>query len=167
MPHARVELGDEGVICISGRSVFRGYYPDWRHERKMFPTADVGRFDAARRLHVLGRRDAVIISGGEKVQPLDVEAGLKSATGCAHVAVIGVPDREWGERVVAVYAVGEGFDLMRARAAAQRDFSAAQRPKDYVALESWPASEAGKVNRSHLRALAEQALRAGAGRGPA
>lgn len=154
MPHARVELGDDGVICVSGRSVFRGYYPDWRHERKMFETADVGRFDAARRLHVLGRRDAVIVSGGEKVQPLEVEAVLKSATGCARLAVIGVADREWGERVVAVYAAGDPFDVARARAAAERELAPAQRPKDYIALREWPANETGKVNRAALAKLA-------------
>ncbi|HLP25971.1 MAG TPA: o-succinylbenzoate--CoA ligase, partial [Acidobacteriota bacterium] len=167
MPHVRVELGYEGTICVSGRSLFRGYYPDWRHERKMFETADVGRFDAARRLTVLGRRDAVIISGGEKVQPLEVEAVLKSATGCARVAVIGVGDREWGERVVAVYAVGEKFDVARARAAAERELAAPMRPKDYVELIDWPASEAGKLNRPQLRALAEEQLRAGARHGAA
>ncbi len=167
MPHARVVLGEDGVICVSGRSLFRGYYPDWRHERKMFETADVGRFDGARCLHVLGRRDAVIISGGEKVQPLAVEAVLKSATGCAQLAVIGVPDREWGERVVAVYAAHAEFDLERARAAALRELSPAQRPKDYVALVRWPQSEAGKLNRVELRALAETSLLAGAGRSSA
>ncbi len=167
MPHVRVVLGDDDVICVSGRSVFRGYYPDWRHERKMFETADVGRFDSARRLTVLGRRDAVIITGGEKVQPLDVEAVLKSATGCARVAVIGVADREWGERVVAVYADGESFDVERARAAAQRELSAPQRPKDYLALTEWPLSEAGKLSRGQLRALAEAPLRAGASSGAA
>lgn len=153
MSHVRVVLGPENVICVSGRSVFRGYYPDWRHERTMFETADIGRFDAARRLHVLGRRDAVIISGGEKVQPLDVEAVLKSATGCARVAVVGVPDREWGERVVAVYAE-ESFSVDRARAAAERELSPALRPKDYIALREWPANEAGKVNRAALVKLA-------------
>jgi len=162
MPHVRVVLGDEGVICLSGRSLFRGYYPEWRHERKMFETADVGRFDAARHLHVLGRRDAVIISGGEKVQPLAVEAVLKSATGCAQVAVLGLPDREWGERVVAVYATGAEFDLGRARVTAQRELSAPQRPKDYVAVPRWPLSDAGKLNRVQLRALAEEQLRTGA-----
>lgn len=164
MPHVRVVLGDENVICASGRALFRGYYPEWRHERKMFETADVGRFDSAGRLHVLGRRDAVIISGGEKVQPLAVEAVLKSATGCARVAVLGVPDREWGERIVAVFADDDGFDVTRARAAAQRELTAPQRPKDFVAVERWPLSEAGKLNRAQLRALAELQLRAGAGR---
>lgn len=161
MPHARVELGEEGVICISGRSVFRGYYPDWRHERKMFETADLGRFDAARHLQVLGRRDAAIITGGEKVQPLEVEAVLKGATGCAQVAVVGVPDAEWGERVVAVFAADEGFDVTRAREAAQRELSPAQRPKDYVALATWPLSEAGKLNRAALREAASARLRTG------
>lgn len=162
MPHARVELGDDGVICVSGRSVFRGYYPDWRHERKMFETADVGRLDAARRLHVLGRRDAVIISGGEKVQPSEVEAVLKSATGCARVAVIGVADREWGERVVAVYAADERFDIARARSAAEKELAPAQRPKDYVALREWPLSDAGKLNRERLRTVTEATLLTGA-----
>lgn len=161
MPHARVVLGEEGVICLSGRSLFRGYYPDWRHERKMFETADVGRLDAARRLHVLGRRDAVIISGGEKIQPLAVESVLKTATSCARLAVIGLPDREWGERVVAVYAADAEFDRGRAQAAAQRELSGPQRPKDYVALARWPLSEAGKLNRVELRAAAEDQLRAG------
>lgn len=167
LPHARVVLGEGGSICVSGRSLFRGYYPDWRHERKMFETADLGRLDAARHLHVLGRRDAVIISGGEKVQPLAVEAVLKSATGCARLAVLGVPDREWGERVVAVYAAGAEFDLARARAAAQRELPAPQRPKDYLALAHWPLSAAGKLNRAQLRQLAEAQLRAGAARGSA
>lgn len=162
MSHVRVVLGAESVICVSGRSVFRGYYPNWRHERTMFETADIGRFDAARRLQVLGRRDAVIISGGEKVQPLEVEAVLKSATGCACVAVIGVADREWGERVVAVFAAEQGFEVARARMAAERELPAPMRPKDYVPLAEWPASEAGKLNRPQLRGLAEQQLRAGA-----
>lgn len=167
MSHVRVVLGEDAVICVSGRSVFRGYYPGWRHERTMFQTADVGRFDAARHLTVLGRRDAVIISGGEKVQPAEVEAVLKSATGCARLAVLGVADREWGERVVAVFAAEENFDIERARGAAQRELSAPQRPKDYLALAAWPQSEAGKLNRLRLRALAEEQLRAGAGSGAA
>lgn len=167
MSHVRVVLGPENVVCVSGRSVFRGYYPHWRHERTMFETADIGRFDAERRLHVVGRRDAVIISGGEKVHPIEVETVLRTATGCARVAVIGVADSEWGERVVAVYAAGESFDPARARAAADRELSAPQRPKDYLALAAWPLSEVGKLSRLELRALAEKQLRAGARQGAA
>lgn len=167
LPHARVVLEDDDAICVSGRALFRGYYPDWRHERKMFVTTDAGRFDAAGRLHVLGRRDAVIISGGEKVQPAEVESVLRNATGCGRVAVIGVPDREWGERVVAVHAGDENFSVQRARSAAERELAPAARPKDYVALREWPASEAGKLNRARLRAAVEQALRAGAEGAPA
>lgn len=162
MPHARVVLEDDAAICISGRAVFRGYYPDWRHERKMFETADAGRFDAAGNLHVLGRRDAVIMTGGEKVQPAVVEAVLKSASGCARLAVLGVADREWGERVVAAFAAEEKFDEERARVAAARELSPAQRPKDYVALPDWPAGETGKLNRLRLREAVERQLRAGA-----
>jgi len=162
MPHARVVFEDDEAICVSGRSVFRGYYPDWRHERKMFETADAGRLEATGKLVVLGRRDAVIITGGEKVQPADVEAVLKSASGCSRLAVLGIADREWGERVVVAYAADGGFVMERACAAAARELAAAQRPKSYVALADWPANEAGKLNRSRLRELVDRQLRAGA-----
>lgn len=153
LPHARVEIDGEGIIRIAGPSLFRGYFPDWRHERKFFDTADVGAFDG-RRLVALGRRDEAIITGGEKVHPLGVEAVLKAATDCGCVAVVGLPDAEWGERVVAVYAAGANFDIERARAAARRELPAPQRPKDYVALRAWPTNEAGKLDRAALRKLA-------------
>lgn len=156
LPHARVELGPEAEIQISGSSLFRGYFPEWRHERKFFVTTDVGSFDARRRLTVLGRRDAVIISGGEKVQPADVEAALRDAAGTADFAVIGLPDAEWGERVVCVYAAGASFAVERARAAAVA-LTPAQRPKAYLEVADWPRSEAGKLNRARLRELVSRA----------
>lgn len=166
MPHARLVIESEDAICISGRSVFRGYYPDWRHERKMILTADAGQLDGDGRLTVLGRRDAVIISGGEKIRPTEVEQVLRTATSAVRLAVLGIPDREWGERVVAAYATDEKFEVAHARRAAERELAPAARPKQYVALPVWPTSEAGKLNRAKLRDLIQQALRTG-GTGPA
>jgi len=156
LPHARVELGPEGEVQISGSSLFRGYFPEWRHERKFFVTADVGTFDARRRLTVLGRRDAVIISGGEKVQPAEVEAALRAAAGTPDFAIVGLPDAEWGERVVCVFPAGAGFPVESVRAAAAA-LTPAQRPKAYLALAEWPRNAAGKLNRARLRELATRA----------
>lgn len=162
LPHARVELSEEGVVRIGGAMLFRGYYPEWRHERKFFETADLGAFDARRRLTILGRRDAAIISGGEKVQSAEVEQVLRAATGAVELAVIGVPDAEWGERVVCVFPAAENLAVARAEAAARSDLAPAQRPKNFVALREWPRNAAGKLNRARLRELAAAELRTGA-----
>jgi len=161
LPHARVEVDETGVVRIAGPSLFRGYYPEWRHERKFFETADLGRLDERRRLQVLGRRDAAIITGGEKVQPAEVEAVLRPVAGTGEFAVVGVPDAEWGERVVCVHAATESFARAAAEQAASTRLSPPQRPKTYLALTEWPRNEAGKLNRARLVELAVRQLRTG------
>jgi O-succinylbenzoic acid--CoA ligase len=160
LPHVRLELDADGVVTVGGPSLFRGYHPDWRHERKLFVTSDAGALDAAGRLTVLGRRDAVIVTGGEKVQPEEVEAALRPALG-PEFAVVGVPDATWGFRVTCVHPAAARPDLAAARAAAAA-LAPAQRPKDYVALPEWPRTAAGKLDRARLAALAAAALQGGA-----
>jgi o-succinylbenzoate---CoA ligase len=162
LPHVRVNVDAEGAIVVSGESVFLGYYPHWREAGEPFTTADRGEIDEGGRLHVHGRRDAAIITGGEKVHPADVEAVLQIATGVADVRVLGVADAEWGERVVAAYPAACKFSLRAAREAAEQQLSPAQRPKSYVALAEWPVSEIGKVQRSRLAELVQAQLRTGA-----
>jgi O-succinylbenzoic acid--CoA ligase len=155
LPHVRLGIDPEGAITVGGPSLFRGYHPDWRHERKLFVTTDAGTLDAAGRLTVLGRRDAVIVTGGEKVQPEEVEAALRPVLG-PECAVVGVPDATWGFRVTCVYPAAARPDLAAARAAAAA-LAPAQRPKDYVALPEWPRTAAGKLDRTRLAALAAAA----------
>lgn len=148
LPHARVELTAEGVVRVAGESVFRGYWPETRTAGP-FETEDLGRIDAQGRLHVLGRRDAMIISGGKKIAAADVEAALQASGEFDDVAVIGVPDAEWGEAVVACYPAeaARAPNLDRAVAA----LAPAQRPKRFVALPEWPRNVQGKINRAELR----------------
>lgn len=156
MPHARIELDADGVIGVGGASLFRGYFPDDR-TGELFQTADLGRIDERGHLHVLGRRDAVIITGGKKVAPAEVEAALRATGQFADVAVIGVPDAEWGEAVVACYPAGDPApDLGVAQAALAASLPAFKRPKRYVPIANWPRNAQGKLNRA---ALAEQARR--------
>jgi O-succinylbenzoic acid--CoA ligase len=152
LPHVSVEITADGLIAVTGESVFRGYYPESRAERR-FETGDLGRIDAAGHLHVLGRRDAAIITGGKKVQPAEVEAILRASGEFEDVAVIGLPDAEWGEIVVACFpAAGRKPDTARAA----QGLPAYQRPKRFVALADWPRTEAGKINRLSLRAIVEK-----------
>jgi O-succinylbenzoic acid--CoA ligase len=152
MPHARVTIDPhEGVMTVAGPSLFRGYWPEWRDARE-FTTEDLGRTDERGHLHVLGRRDAMIVTGGRKVNPAEVEAALRASGEFPDVAVIGLPDPEWGEVVVACYQSDGSREpnLVRAVEALANH----QRPKRFVAIAAWPRNAQGKVNRAALREMA-------------
>ena len=151
MPHASIRIDEDGAVRIAGESVFRGYYPERRAARE-FVTEDLGSLDGAGRLRLLGRRDATIITGGKKVQPLEVEAALRASGEFTDVVVLGVPDAEWGEAVVACYpGGGPAPDPGRLRRALEA-LASHQRPKRLVPITPWPRNAQGKVNRAALLA---------------
>jgi O-succinylbenzoic acid--CoA ligase len=153
MPHAQVEISSEGAIRVGGDSLFRGYFPAWR-EPQPFATEDLGHFDAAGLLHINGRRDAVIITGGKKVTPAEVEAALRATGQFADVAVLGVPDAEWGQVIVACYPANQAApDLPAIEGKLGRDLAAYKRPKRYLAVDPWPRNAQGKIDRMALAAL--------------
>ncbi|HSL24732.1 MAG TPA: AMP-binding protein, partial [Acidimicrobiia bacterium] len=104
LPGLEIAVGPEGRIEVRGETVSLSYLgePD-RRPGEWFATADWGRIEADGSLTVLGRLDRVIISGGEKIDAETVERLLGAVAGVEEVAVIGLPDREWGETVVAAY----------------------------------------------------------------
>ena len=146
LPHARIALTNEGVITITGESVFRGYFPGECVSRELV-TEDLGRIDERGQLHVHGRRDAVIITGGEKVQPAEVEAALRASGEFVDVAVVGVPDPAWGQVVVACYPAGGAQPDDAKVAAALAGLAGYKRPKRFVAVADWPRNAQGKLNR--------------------
>ncbi|MSU47171.1 MAG: 2-succinylbenzoate--CoA ligase [Lacunisphaera sp.] len=152
LPHATVKIGDEEVITIGGESLFRGYYPAWR-DKWDYETGDCGRLDEHRHLHVLGRRDAVIITGGEKVDPAEVESVLRGTGEFPEVVVLGLPDTEWGQVIVAAYPGSTKPQLDKVSAALNRLLAPAKRPKRFVPLTSWPVGAAGKVDRAEVARL--------------
>jgi O-succinylbenzoic acid--CoA ligase len=162
LPHARLATDAEGRIVVEAASLFFGYWPGARAAGGPWRTDDLGEIDAAGRLRVRGRADALIISGGEKVNPAEVEAALRAAGGdaLADVAVLGVPHAEWGSEVVACF-VGEAGVEGRLRAGMVAMLAAARRPKRYVRVPAgaWPRDARGKLNRAALAGLV-----AGAGR---
>lgn len=154
LPHVRLRTRADGTVVIAGPSLFRGYYPGWRARRAPLVTQDVGFFDGTGALHIEGRRDALIISGGEKVDPVTVEAALRATGEFEDVAVIGIPDPEWGAAVVACYPQSNGIPRWgEVRRRIDPLLASFQRPKRYVALGSWPRNAQGKINRATLRRL--------------
>jgi len=156
LPHARVEIADDGTIAVSGDSVFRGYFPTLFPQMRRFETSDSGRRDEQGRFWVLGRKDLAIVTGVEKVDPLEVERVLRSTEEFSDVAVIGIPDATWGQAVIACYPNwGHQPDREKVHRAVERELSAYKRPKRYVPLAEWPRNAQGKLNRETLRALVE------------
>jgi O-succinylbenzoic acid--CoA ligase len=159
LPHAKITTDAEDRVTIEAASLFFGYWPETR-AAGAWRTDDVGEMDDAGRLWVRGRADALIISGGEKVTPAEVEAALRAAGGAelADVAVIGVPSAEWGSEVVALVC-GPAELEERLRAGLAGALAAAKRPKRYlwVAAAAWPRDARGKVSRAALVDLAARA----------
>ena len=145
----------DGRITLSGPVVARGYRlrPDLTAEAfhgDTFTTRDLGRLDGGV-LRVLGRADDVVVSGGEKVPPLTVEAALEGHPAVVEAAVIGVPDPEWGARVVAFVVLRSSLSLAQAREHVARDLPRAWAPRELHEVEALPLLASGKVDRAALR----------------
>ncbi|WP_332881189.1 AMP-binding protein [Actinomyces qiguomingii] len=136
--------------------------------RRELLTSDLGRFitgpDGVRTLTVLGRADEVIITGGIKVVPREVEQVLTALPGVQEACVVGLPDAEWGSAVVAVVVPETGEQIgdrsawgQRLRAAARQRLDGAHAPKRVVVAEALPLRGPGKVDRRAAARLAGEA----------
>ena len=155
LPGVTASVGVDGRICLTGDLVGRGYRlrPDLTAQAfagRTFITGDVGRLDGDR-LVVEGRADDLVVTGGEKVAPLAVEAALADHPGVAEVAVVGVPDEDWGQRVVAfVVPGGAGISLEQARAHVAARVSRVAAPRELRLVEALPLVPSGKIDRAAL-----------------
>lgn len=155
-------IAADGRIRVGGHCVFAGYDGDPALTAQTlvdgwFLTSDAGRLDEDGRLHVLGRLDDVVISGGVKIPLPAVAARLREHPGVEAVEVLGLPDEEWGTRVVAFVVGGSGggsggvADDLRDWVAEVHPRSWA--PREIVSLRELPLLANGKVDRDALRRL--------------
>ena len=151
---------EAGRIWISGPVLFSGYRPGGYggvappDGVRWFRTGDLGRLDASGRLVVRGRADDVINTGGHKVVPGEVAAALQTCPGVKDVAVVGQPDPEWGERVIAVVVPADPADppaleLLRMHVRERLPRYAA--PSRVVMVDAVPMLPSGKHDIVRLR----------------
>ncbi len=156
LPGVAVKVDAGGRVLVGGPVLFDGYDGEPARTAAVLQdgwlrTEDLGRVDHDGRLVVLGRADDVVVSGGVKVPAPAVAAVLARHPAVGRVEVVGVPDEEWGERVVAVVvpvgpvSLEELRGLVRPRAWA---------PKGLVLLDALPTLPGGKVDRLALRTVA-------------
>lgn len=164
LPHATLRILDPesgqpvaphqlGRIEVESTSLFLGYWPVFRALGPWL-TDDLGTLSAAGRLQVAGRADAAINTGGEKVQPAEVEAALRATGAFSEVLVFGVPDARWGETVAAVYPEGDRPDLATVETQLRAQLSGPKLPRRWVPVTDWPRTVQGKSDRAALRKLA-------------
>lgn len=153
LPHAELFLEEgTGVLRVKASSLFCGYFEQKLEKRDVWETEDVAEVGEGGFWRILGRRDAMIITGGEKVDPREVEAIILSTGLVDEVLVVGQGDGEWGERVVAlVVPRGEvflGMDLKDALKGRILDYKI---PKEFLCLERLPIRVNGKLDHFRLR----------------
>jgi acyl-CoA synthetase (AMP-forming)/AMP-acid ligase II len=151
--------GQEGEICLRGPKVFKGYWKDpvktaaSFHAGGWFRSGDVGYLDADGFLYLTDRKKDMIISGGENIASSEVERVIFALPQVSEVAVIGMPDPQWGERPVAVVVLREGatLDLAELQAHCRAHLAGFKVPKGLVLREALPRNPSGKVLKRVLR----------------
>lgn len=155
LPGVLVRLADDGEIQMRGPQVFSGYAGDdagftsdgW------FRTGDLGRHDeSSGQLVIEGRTKEMIITGGMKVHPREVEEVLERHPSVAEAAVAGVPSERWGEQVTAwvVTRRGAAFDAQALIAHVREHLAAYKAPKAVFELDELPRNHVGKIDRRRL-----------------
>lgn len=167
LPHADITIRDEAGNCLpphkTGRITIKAtsLAPKYGHTvlTHPFQSGDLGYLDAAGYLHVVGRADTLIITGGEKVLPVEIESAIVKTGLVWDVVVVGIPDEEWGEKIVAVVVPDMGsWDSDRLQAALKPLLSPHKMPKHWFAWPSLPRNAQGKLNQAEIQRRVQQQL---------
>lgn len=151
-----------GEILINGPTVMREYYGNpeataktlrggWLH------SGDIGYLDDDGDLWLVQRRSDLIVSGGENVYPAEVEDALRLHPAIAEVAVVGLDDSEWGQRVVAAIVLADGEVLTETdvEAFAREQLAGYKIPRQVIFVGTLPQTSSGKIQRPAVQALFE------------
>jgi long-chain acyl-CoA synthetase len=155
----QLERGQEGEICIKGPNIMKGYLdnPDetaevfW--EDGWFRSGDIGLFDQLGYVYIVDRLKDMIITGGENVYPREVEEQLYTRPEVEECAVIGLPDKEWGEKVAVFIVPRQGRTVApdELKAFLKSKLSPFKVPKEYFVVNELPKSPAGKILKREVK----------------
>ena len=156
-----VKVGESGEICVRGPLCMEGYHHlpeqtaetlvgDWLH------TGDVGKFDDDGFLYIVDRKKDMVVTGGFNVFPREVEDVISTHPAVAQVAVVGVPDENWGEAVKAVVVLRSGYEgddalVKELQTLVKEAKGSVQAPKSIDIVDALPLSPLGKPDKKTLR----------------
>jgi long-chain acyl-CoA synthetase len=149
----------EGEVCIRGRNIMAGYLNNPKDtqtafwENGWFRSGDIGLLDDQGYLFIIDRLKDMIITGGENVYPREVEEIIYTRSEVQECAVVGLPDREWGEKVTAfiIPKPGKVIDPQDLKSFLKSSLSSFKVPKEIVTVEEMPKSPAGKILKREIK----------------
>jgi long-chain acyl-CoA synthetase len=151
--------GEQGEICICGSNITKGYLNNPEETQnafwgKWFRSGDIGFFDENGYLFIVDRLKDMVITGGENVYPREVEELLYTRPEVQECAVVGLPDREYGERVTAFIVLQKDMqpDSAALKLFLKEHLAGFKVPKDFVFVDELPKNNAGKLLKREIRA---------------
>lgn len=167
LPGVEIKIIEDGVVRAplqSGEVVAKtealmmGYYQNPEKTNEVIKdgwyfTGDIGYLDEEGYLHLIARKDDMIISGGENIYPQEINACVKEMDGVAEVASAGIPDENWGEALAVLVVPKEGFSLTEGDI---KEFCATRlghfkRPKHVFFVDAIERNSSGKISRKELK----------------
>jgi acyl-CoA synthetase (AMP-forming)/AMP-acid ligase II len=148
-----VPKGETGRVFVRNDMAFEGYTGGGGKDeyKGLLSSGDVGHFDDEGRLFIDGRDDEMIVSGGENVFPREVEDLIAGHDAVKEVAVIGVDDDEWGQRLKAFVVTGDGnLDADEVKKLVKSNLAGYKVPREVEFLDSLPRNATGKVLKREL-----------------
>ena len=151
-------IGDTGEIIASGTSVTKGYWNMPEETANViksgwFYTGDLATIDEEGYIYIVDRKKEIIISGGENVSPREVEEVIYSHPAVFEVAVIGIPDKKWGEAVKAIIVPKENqvIDTDDITVLCKKNLAGYKVPKSIEIIASLPKTTSGKIAKRELK----------------
>jgi len=157
LPHSKITIeeksGEIGTIVIESSALCLGYYPEHLGQFKSLQTDDLGYFDQAGYLNIVGRKSQKIITGGEKLYPKEVEEALLNTGLVSDVVVIGYSDSYWGEIVTAIYTAEKKVEPEQLKEILKPNLASYKIPKKWLQVEAIARNAQGKVNIREIEQL--------------
>ena len=143
LPYRQLSIASSGDILVKGETLFKGYVAGTRLELPLtsdgwFKTGDLGALNSQGCLTVLGRKDNMFVSGGENIQPEEIEKVLMAIEGVEQAIVVPKEDKEFGHRPVAfVKFCGTAIDFKQLSAILEKDLPRFKVPENFY---PWPTA---------------------------
>ncbi|MHA1427991.1 MAG: class I adenylate-forming enzyme family protein [Candidatus Helarchaeota archaeon] len=161
-----VPTGEVGEMIYKGKTIMQGYYKDNSKTEAIFDregwlhSGDLCKMDEKGNIYYVGRMSEMITSGGEKIYPMEIEDVLRSHPKIQDVAITGIPDKIWGQKVVAFIelerhqemTVPDVIDYCKDKIASYK------KPRIVQFIEKLPLTKSGKINRNQVRKMASSLI---------
>ena len=153
-----IKINKESLIEIKTPSIFKGYFPSQEsHMEELFLTNDIGFFDAQGGLIIKQRKDRLINSGGEKIDPIELEILIHASGYVLDAYVTSKESSKWGQEVLAFLVIKDkikaNFEISQLIDYLEKKISRYKIPKNFILVDDLPLYDNGKPDREKINNL--------------